>query len=101
MRPLCGSPQLFRGNTALRDNVSALPAAPAGSRHQGRESAPFPPHGTGRSSGQGRRKTSGRQPRALKRMDNVGIVVEDLAAAIDFFRELGLTLEGRAMIEGA
>lgn len=34
-------------------------------------------------------------------MDNVGIVVEDLAAAIDFFRELGLTLEGRAMIEGA
>lgn len=37
---------------------------------------------------------------ALKRMDNVGIVVEDLGAAIDFFRELGLELEGRAMIEG-
>ncbi len=37
---------------------------------------------------------------ALKRMDNVGIVVEDLAEAIDFFRELGLELEGRAMIEG-
>src|SRR4051794_670100 len=37
---------------------------------------------------------------ALKRMDNVGIVVEDLAAAIDFFRELGLELEGRAMVEG-
>lgn len=37
---------------------------------------------------------------ALKRMDNVGIVVEDLDAAIDFFRELGLDLEGRAMIEG-
>lgn len=37
---------------------------------------------------------------ALKRMDNVGIVVEDLAVAIDFFRELGLELEGRAMIEG-
>lgn len=37
---------------------------------------------------------------ALKRMDNVGIVVEDLTAAIDFFRELGLELEGRAMIEG-
>src|ERR1700759_2390019 len=36
----------------------------------------------------------------LKRMDNVGIVVDDLDAAIDFFRELGLTLEGRAMIEG-
>lgn len=37
---------------------------------------------------------------ALKRMDNVGIVVEDLDVTIDFFRELGLNLEGRAMIEG-
>lgn len=37
---------------------------------------------------------------ALKRMDNVGIVVADLGPAIDFFRELGLELEGRAMIEG-
>jgi len=37
---------------------------------------------------------------ALKRMDNIGIVVEDLAATIDFFREVGLELEGRAMIEG-
>jgi catechol 2,3-dioxygenase-like lactoylglutathione lyase family enzyme len=37
---------------------------------------------------------------SLKRMDNVGIVVEDLAAAIEFFRELGLELEGRAMVEG-
>jgi len=37
---------------------------------------------------------------ALKRMDNVGIVVEDLGEAIDFFRELGLELEGRAMVEG-
>ena len=37
---------------------------------------------------------------ALKRMDNVGIVVEDLGGAIDFFRELGLDLEGRATIEG-
>lgn len=37
---------------------------------------------------------------ALKRMDNVGLVVEDLDKAIDFFRELGLELEGRAMIEG-
>src|SRR5512145_75484 len=36
----------------------------------------------------------------VKRMDNVGIVVEDLAASIAFFAELGLTLEGRAMIEG-
>lgn len=38
---------------------------------------------------------------ALKRMDNVGIVVEDLDTTIAFFRELGLNLEGRAMIEGA
>jgi catechol 2,3-dioxygenase-like lactoylglutathione lyase family enzyme len=37
---------------------------------------------------------------ALKRMDNVGIVVESLDDAVDFFTELGLTLEGRAMIEG-
>src|SRR4051812_19151074 len=37
---------------------------------------------------------------ALKRMDNVGIVVDDLEEAIDFFRELGLDLEGRATIEG-
>jgi len=37
---------------------------------------------------------------AIKRMDNVGIVVEDLGVAIDFFRELGLDLEGRAEIEG-
>ena len=33
-------------------------------------------------------------------MDNVGIVVEDLAATIDFFRELGLALEGQSTIEG-
>ena len=34
------------------------------------------------------------------RMDNVGIVVEDLTAAIGFFRELGLELEGRMKVEG-
>ena len=33
-------------------------------------------------------------------MDNVGIVVEDLDAAIGFFTELGLELEGRAPVEG-
>jgi catechol 2,3-dioxygenase-like lactoylglutathione lyase family enzyme len=37
---------------------------------------------------------------SVKRMDNVGIVVESLDAAISFFSELGLKLEGRAMIEG-
>jgi catechol 2,3-dioxygenase-like lactoylglutathione lyase family enzyme len=37
---------------------------------------------------------------AIKRMDNVGIVVEDLDATVDFFLELGLKLEGRGDIEG-
>jgi catechol 2,3-dioxygenase-like lactoylglutathione lyase family enzyme len=36
----------------------------------------------------------------LKRMDNVGIVVESLDAAVEFFSELGLKLEGRGTIEG-
>jgi catechol 2,3-dioxygenase-like lactoylglutathione lyase family enzyme len=36
---------------------------------------------------------------ALKRMDNIGIVVEDLAKTIEFFRELGLELEGRGMVD--
>jgi catechol 2,3-dioxygenase-like lactoylglutathione lyase family enzyme len=36
----------------------------------------------------------------IQRMDNVGIVVEDLPATIAFFRELGLELEGRGMVEG-
>ena len=37
---------------------------------------------------------------AVTRMDNVGIVVDDLAATIEFFRELGLELEGQGMVEG-
>ena len=37
---------------------------------------------------------------ALKRMDNMGIVVEDLEAAIEFFRALGMELEGTGMVEG-
>ena len=36
---------------------------------------------------------------ALKRMDNVGIVVESLDTAISFFAELGMKLEGRTTIE--
>jgi catechol 2,3-dioxygenase-like lactoylglutathione lyase family enzyme len=36
----------------------------------------------------------------VKRMDNVGIVVEDLDAAVEFFAAMGLILEGRATIEG-
>ncbi|MFC9919615.1 VOC family protein [Agromyces binzhouensis] len=36
----------------------------------------------------------------IQRMDNVAIVVDDLDAAIAFFAELGMELEGRAHIEG-
>ncbi len=36
----------------------------------------------------------------VHRMDHVGVVVEDLAAAIAFFVELGLELEGKATVEG-
>jgi catechol 2,3-dioxygenase-like lactoylglutathione lyase family enzyme len=36
----------------------------------------------------------------VKRMDNIGILVDDIDAAIEFFTELGLNLEGRAPIEG-
>jgi catechol 2,3-dioxygenase-like lactoylglutathione lyase family enzyme len=37
---------------------------------------------------------------ALKRMDNIGIVVESLDLAIAFFEELGMSLQGRTIIEG-
>jgi catechol 2,3-dioxygenase-like lactoylglutathione lyase family enzyme len=36
----------------------------------------------------------------IQRMDHVGIVVDDLEAAIAFFVELGLELEGEAAVEG-
>jgi catechol 2,3-dioxygenase-like lactoylglutathione lyase family enzyme len=36
----------------------------------------------------------------IQRMDNVGIVVDDLEAAVAFFAELGMELEGKAQIEG-
>ncbi len=39
-------------------------------------------------------------PNKLLRIDNVGIVVESLDKAISFFQEIGLKLEGKAMIEG-
>lgn len=37
---------------------------------------------------------------AIQRMDNVGIVVHDLDAAVAFFTELGMELEGRMLIDG-
>jgi catechol 2,3-dioxygenase-like lactoylglutathione lyase family enzyme len=36
----------------------------------------------------------------VHRMDHVGVVVEDLAAAVAFFVEMGLELEGEASVEG-
>jgi catechol 2,3-dioxygenase-like lactoylglutathione lyase family enzyme len=36
----------------------------------------------------------------IMRMDNIGIIVDDLKAAIDFFSELGLELEGQQPVEG-
>jgi catechol 2,3-dioxygenase-like lactoylglutathione lyase family enzyme len=46
-----------------------------------------------------RDRASGRP--AVRRMDNVAIVVDDLAAAVAFFLELGLELEGEATVEGS
>jgi len=37
----------------------------------------------------------------IRRLDNVSIVVDDLAAAVAFFTELGLELEGEATVEGS
>ncbi|WP_396454141.1 hypothetical protein [Actinomadura sp.] len=45
-----------------------------------------------------RSRRSGRG--TIQRMDNVAIVVDDLAAAVAFFAELGMDLEGEATLEG-
>ncbi len=37
---------------------------------------------------------------AVQRMDNVGIVVDDMDEAIAFFTELGLEVDGRSVVEG-
>ncbi|HVI38911.1 MAG TPA: VOC family protein, partial [Gaiellales bacterium] len=37
---------------------------------------------------------------AIQRMDHVGVVVDDLEAATEFFVELGLVVQGRASLEG-
>jgi len=37
---------------------------------------------------------------AIQRMDHVGVVVNDLAAATEFFEELGLELQGNGLVEG-
>ena len=38
---------------------------------------------------------------AIKRMEHVGIVVDDLVAAIEFFVQLGLELQGKGLVEGS
>src|ERR1044072_6261401 len=37
----------------------------------------------------------------IKRLDHVSVVVDDLAAAVEFFTTLGMTLEGQAPVEGS
>ena len=49
---------------------------------------------------QGLQKAQASQQMSIRRMDHVGIVVEDLAAATEFFVELGLELQGEGMVEG-
>jgi catechol 2,3-dioxygenase-like lactoylglutathione lyase family enzyme len=40
------------------------------------------------------------EPMAILRMEHIGIVVDDLAAAVEFFVELGLELQGEGLVEG-
>ena len=58
--------------------------------------APSQGHEWPRRAARRRRRTT----MTIQRMDNVGIVVDDLEAAIAFFAELGMELEGKAPIEG-
>jgi catechol 2,3-dioxygenase-like lactoylglutathione lyase family enzyme len=37
----------------------------------------------------------------IQRMDHVGVVVDDLGAAVDFFRELGLSPQGDGTVQGS
>jgi catechol 2,3-dioxygenase-like lactoylglutathione lyase family enzyme len=41
------------------------------------------------------------KPMTIERMDHVGLVVEDLAGAIEFFVELGLERQGQWQVEGS
>src|SRR3989442_8847049 len=52
------------------------------------------------TSGPRRAARRRRTTMTIQRMDNVGIVVDDLDAAVAFFTELGMELEGQAQIEG-
>jgi catechol 2,3-dioxygenase-like lactoylglutathione lyase family enzyme len=52
------------------------------------------------SSGRGGRGPGMLGDMTIQRMDNVGVVVDDLEAAVAFFVELGMELEGEAPVEG-
>ena len=39
-------------------------------------------------------------PMTIKRLDHISIVIEDLPAAISFFTALGMSVEGKAQVEG-
>src|SRR6476469_1508937 len=82
------------GPAAVDTAVVVMCKLREGGRRRGVATSTLPPHGL---HGFFRRQGDSM---SVKRMDNVGIVVEDIDAAIEFFTELGLALEGRAPIEG-
>src|SRR5918992_4085930 len=76
-----------------------------GSAHQvkGRERRPTTPgdHDVGRQPRRVHAAGAGRRPfMTVQRLEHIGIVVDDLAAATAFFAALGLELEGEASVEG-
>ncbi len=75
----------------LRERVALVHSV---SSHQSIEYVEAAPEILG--AGQRRRRTT----MTIKRMEHVGVVVEDLAAATAFFVELGLELEGETSVEG-
>ena len=117
--PACDSPGSREDNSAndfvpllLRSNLSTCPwgrllnmtaqrgnfasaAKPIGVRGRASRADRLPPRDTNT-----RGTTEIMTKSTLLQMHNIGIVVESLDDAISFFIELGLTLEGRAMIEG-
>jgi hypothetical protein len=106
----------FKTRTALHvvadrpgTSPTALRSLPSSSRP-----APTPTPASGRGRTTGYQNSAGSPPlgpdvpmikergdrMTVQRMDNVGIVVDDLSATIAFLRELDLELEGQAVVEG-
>jgi catechol 2,3-dioxygenase-like lactoylglutathione lyase family enzyme len=78
--------------------MNAVPSGSASSRPDSFARGPFAKLGAPQRRMQ--RMNIKETSMTVKRMDNVGIVVDDIDAAIEFFMELGLELEGRAPVEG-